>query len=176
MIIKDWIIQIIRLILLVLTQAFIISQFNLHTLINPFVYPLFILLMPVRMHPAAQLTTGFVLGFCMDLFMSTQGMHILASVTMVYFRMLYLKRSLGFEQISTIYQPDMASTGLQWFILYSLLLTLTHHLVLFFAEAFTFHEFLFTLSKIFISSFTSVLLIFCLHLLFFKVRNKDSKS
>lgn len=175
MIIRDWIFQFLRMGLLALTQVLIISQFNLHNLVNPFIYPLFVLLMPVRMPQAAQLTMGFLMGFLVDVFMSTQGMHTMATLTMSYLRIIYLQRSLGFEQLNTIHQPDIANTGLRWFIFYSLILTFLHHFVLFFAEVFSFHEFFFTISKIIISTITSMLLMFCLHLLFFKIRNKDSK-
>jgi hypothetical protein len=91
---------------------------------------------------------GFLLGFTVDIFYDSMGLHALATVMMAYLRNYWLSAITpqgGYENNAT---ATIAANGLQWFLVYSLPLVFLHHLVLFFVEASGFTMFWYTMLKI----------------------------
>lgn len=153
-----------------LAQILIVNHLTLSSYLNPYFYIFFILMLPVKTTPPVMLLTGFITGMLLDSFMDTPGMHSLATTSIAYMRIYFLRASLSKEQLDTIKQPDIAGTSLQWYMLYALLFTFVHHSILFFAEAFTFTEFFSTLYRIILSTLTTFVIIMAIHLLFYRVR------
>lgn len=154
-----------------LAQVLIANHLQLTSYLNPYFYIFFIMMLPVKTASPVMLFAGFLTGMVLDTFMDTSGMHTLATVAMAYFRIFYLRATLSKEQMETLKQPDIAGTSIQWFLVYALLMTLLHHTILFFAEAFTFAELLSTLYRIILSTFVTIVIIMAIHLLFYRVRS-----
>jgi hypothetical protein len=98
-------------------------------------YIAFLLFLPVETTPIALMAVGFLLGFLVDIFYDSLGVHASACVATAYVRNYWiavLTPQGGYDAGS---EPRLAGQGLQWFIVYLLPLLLIHHLVLFFAEA-----------------------------------------
>lgn len=171
MVLREVFIQFFRLIVILFSQIIIVNNLRLSTYLNPFFYIFFLMLLPLRTPAPIVLIAGFCCGLIMDMFMNTPGMHTLASTSISYFRLFYFKLTLTREQLTTIQMPDIASTGIRWFLIYAVLFILIHHSVLFFAEAFTFAEALQTFYRIIFSSSVTFVLIMGIHLLFYKVKN-----
>lgn len=167
-------VQFSRAALLVLGQVFIINNLRLHTFFNPFVYFLFVLLMPASTPPVVAMLCGFFQGMAMDLLMENGGMHTLATTFIAYLRFFYLRYTLSKEQLDKGIEPIIANTGSSWFIIYAAIMVFAHHVVLFVAEAFGFSSLLFTLQSIFFSGLISLLLLLLLHMLFFRVNSKQT--
>lgn len=151
--------NILRFIILVLAQVLIVKNIELGTFINPFVYVMFILVLPFDTPAWVMLLLGFVLGITIDMFYDTPGLHAAATVFMAFCRpgvLKYFSPRDGYESSIT---PTMQYMGAPWFISYTGILVLLHHLVLFYLEVFKFSEFFFTLSKVLLSSIASIILI-----------------
>jgi rod shape-determining protein MreD len=130
-------------------------------------------MLPVHIAPPVLLACGFLTGIVMDSFMDTPGMHTLATTFIAYLRIFFLRATLSKEQSDIIKQPDIASIGITGFLFYAGTFTFIHHTILFFAQAFTFHEFWACMQRIIFSSATTLLLIVLVHFLFFRVRTKE---
>ena len=157
-----------RFIILVLIQALIVSHFGLGRFINPFIYVLFILMLPFEIPGLLLLVLGFLLGIVMDLFSDTMGMHTAASVFMAFCRPAILKLFSPREGYSFGVQPTVQYLGIPWFLSYAGLLIFLHHLILFYTEVFRFSEFFSTLLRVILSSAASLMLVLLTQFLFYK--------
>jgi hypothetical protein len=107
----------------------------------------FILLLPVEMNNLVLMLIAFLLGFAVDIFYNSLGLHALALVLVAYLRNYWLATITpqGGYDIGT--PPTLSANGLQWFVVYTLPLVFLHHLVLFFVEASGFVMFWYTMLK-----------------------------
>ena len=153
-------------ILLAVMEIFVVSRFNIHFYVNPHIYLLFIIILPVFTNRLLIIFLGFLLGFTIDQFLGTGGLHAAATVTMAYLRSILLsafapREGYGKEDFLTI-----GKFGLVNFLFYCGFMILIHHFFLFFLELFTFRNFLFTLIRTLSSSLLSLLFIVGIHFLF----------
>jgi len=143
-------------ILLFLLQLLLFNNIQFSGYVNPYVYLMFILLLPVEIPAWLLLLLSFVTGSIMDLFSSTPGMHSSATVLAGFVRP-YILRLIsprdGYEQGSG---PSMAAFGVRWFLLYASLMVLIHHSFLFYIEVFRFTDFFRTFLRVILSSSFSV--------------------
>ena len=148
----------LRFIFLILFQALILNNIELGGYVNPYLYILFILWLPFEMQLWVTLLLGFLLGFFMDVFTGTLGLHIAASVFLAYCRAFLLKILAPREGYEFGLRPNIQDMGVPWFLTYSAIMIFLHHGALFFVEAFRFSEFFHTLLRLFLSSiFTFIL-------------------
>ncbi len=80
---------------LVLLQVLVCSNMNFMGEINPFVYVVFVLLYPVINNRLLFIFTSFLLGYTVDIFLDSGGVHAAASVAIAYIRPLILKFLFG---------------------------------------------------------------------------------
>ncbi len=150
----------INLTFLVLLQVLILNRIEYLGYINPYLYILFILILPFELPQWAVLLLAFFTGMCIDLFSFTPGVHVSATVFLGFMRNIVLsilEPRDGYEPGSA---PSVAAYGWSWFLRYSVLLVFCHHLFLFFVEAFSFNHLDNTLLKAVSSSaFTLVLIV-----------------
>ena len=79
--------NIIRLILFILVQVFVLNQVPpLHQYITPYIYFLFILWLPFSISRSSLLLVSFICGICLDFFTKTPGLHAAACVLIGYLR------------------------------------------------------------------------------------------
>ena len=78
--------NIFRFILLVLFQVLVLNNIQFLGYINPYLYILFILSLPVQMPRWFLLVLAFILGLSIDIFSNTLGMHAFATVFVAFFR------------------------------------------------------------------------------------------
>ena len=114
---------------LVLLQVLVCSNMNFMGDINPYVYVIFILLYPVINNRLLFVFVSFLIGYSIDIFLDTGGIHATASVSIAYIRPLFLKFSFG---AAYDYQSIKFSTvEFSRRLIYFLLLIVIHHLILF---------------------------------------------
>ncbi|MBL7850308.1 MAG: Rod shape-determining protein MreD [Cyclobacteriaceae bacterium] len=104
--------------------------------------------MPIETNPIILMFTGFLLGFFIDIFYDSLGLHALSLVLVAYLRNYWLATITPQGGYDAGQGPTLAVNGLQWFMVYSIPLVFVHHAVLFFAEAGGFGIFWFTMSKV----------------------------
>jgi hypothetical protein len=102
--------------------------------ISAFPYILFIILYPVNSNKAGLLVASFFLGFVMDLFCNSGGVHATACVLLAYFRPFFFKFSFGLSyEYQTVKLNDVLTPERFTFILLSVI---THNFALFLLESF----------------------------------------
>ena len=71
---------------LVLIQVLLLNQVNFGGFLNPYIYVLFILLLPVSLPRYQVLLLSFFTGLAIDWFSNTPGLHASATVLMGFLR------------------------------------------------------------------------------------------
>ncbi len=151
---------VIRFFFLVLLQVLVLNNIQWSGYLNPYLYVWFILMLPFETPNWLLLVFSFILGFSIDAFSNTWGMHSAACVLMGFVRPYLLKIIAPREGYDTSVQPVLRDFNLEWIIKYSLILIFIHHFALFYIEVFKFSMFFHTLLRVIISSlFTFVLVI-----------------
>jgi len=152
---------------LVLVQVLIFNQVQFSGFFNPYVYLLFIILLPLSTPRYAVLILAFLLGLIIDIFSNSLGVHSAATVFAAYVRPLVIRIISNREDDRSDY-PGLNQNKLLWFINYVLIMVLLHHTVLFYLEVYTFANFLNTLYRVILSSLFSIIIIVLSQFLVFK--------
>ncbi len=163
--------NILRFILLIFLQVFILNHILIYDFVTPSLYLLFILLLPFTMPRWAVMLCSFLLGLCLDIFMNTQGMHAAACVLIGYLRpalMNILTPQKGFDTLRIT--PSVSTMGWAPFLIYAAVLTFIHHIVFFTLEVFDFHDFFYISSKILLSTILTLVMIAIYEMLFIPFR------
>jgi rod shape-determining protein MreD len=143
-------------ILLMILQVLLFNNIQFSGYVNPYVYILFILLLPVEIPSWLLLILSFSTGIIMDFFVGSPGMHTFSTVLVGFIRPFVLRAISprdGYEPNSA---PSMLTYGFLWFLTYSLVIVLVHHTVLFYLEVFRLTEFFRTLLRVLFSTVFSV--------------------
>lgn len=165
--------NIIRFFVLVLVQVLVVKNIELGRFINPFVYVLFILLLPFETPKWLLLVVSFFLGITIDMFYDTSGMHAAACVLMAYVRPGILKLFSPRDGYEFGTQPSIQYLGIPWFLSYAGILVVIHHLVLFYIEIFRFSEFFSTFFRVIVSSIFTLLLVVISQYLFQRKKEQE---
>ncbi len=147
--------NIFRFVMVVLFQVLVMDNVMLNGYMVPYVYLLFILLMPFETPRWIVLISGFLLGLGIDLFEHTPGMHTAATVLLAFVRPYILSLLAPRDGYELETFPRVHFYGFTWFLKYTLLMVLVHHLALFYLEVFQLQNFLSTLSRVILSSILS---------------------
>ena len=151
---------------LVLVQVLIFNQVQFSGFFNPYVYLLFIILLPLSTPRYLVLILAFLLGLTIDIFSNSLGVHSAATVFAAYVRLLVIRIISNREDDKSDY-PGLSQNKLTWFVNYVLLMVLLHHTVLFYLEVYTFANFLNTLYRVILSSlFSSIIIVLSQFLVF----------
>jgi rod shape-determining protein MreD len=166
------IVNILRFISLVFIQVFLLKNITLYNLSTPYLYILFILLLPFETPNILLFTLAFILGLTIDAFYDTPGLHTTACVLLALVRILFISITVQKEGFDNEPEPTLSIMGFRWFFTYTLILTLFHHFFLFNLEVFRFSEIQYTLTRVVLSSLFTVFLILVSGLLFYKSKER----
>jgi rod shape-determining protein MreD len=152
----------------VLLQVLIFNNIVIAKMIVPYFYILFLILLPFQTPRALLLVLGFLLGLSIDAFTNTIGVHAFACVLIAFMRPGILSLISSRETIESVAAPRIQTMSIGWFIGYAAFMIIIHHLTLFFLEAFTFNDYLFTILRVLLSSLLSLSLIVLSQFLIFR--------
>jgi rod shape-determining protein MreD len=160
--------NIIRFSLFILIQVFVLNQVPpLHHLVTPYIYFLFILWLPFKMGRRTIMVLALALGFSLDCFTKTYGLHAASCILIAYLRPFLINLLISQEGAESNYnEPSIKSMGFIPYFTYVAILTLLHHSSLFFLEALQTGGYLYFILKTMLSSAISLLLILLTELLF----------
>jgi len=131
-----------RFFILVLIQVLILKQINIDwkgfNYIQLFIYPLFILMIPIKMQRSLLLLLAFFTGIVVDMFYDSPGLHASALVFLAFSRKYVLKFLEPVEGYNIDATPNIRTFGFDWFLIYSSVLVLLNILWYFSMEAFSF--------------------------------------
>jgi rod shape-determining protein MreD len=152
--------NIARFLLLVLLQGLILNNFTLFQgLAIPYLYVLFLLMLPIETPRWLQLIIGLATGLTIDMFTNTMGMHASACVLLAYLRPLVLKAIAPRDGYEFGQKASIAEFGIGWYLRYAVLLVVTHHAWLLFVEVFSLRDAGYTALRVLLSSAFTLLLI-----------------
>ena len=147
--------NIFRFIVVILFQVLVMDNVMINGYMIPYIYILFILLLPFETPRWMQLIAGFALGLTMDLFTGTAGMHTAATVLIAFARPYLLGLLAPRDGFEPETYPRIYYYGFTWFLKYTLLIVLLHHLALFYLEVFQLKDFFSTLFRVIMSTILS---------------------
>lgn len=163
---RDIYINFFRFIFLVLLQALLLNRIDLLGHVNPYLYILFIVLLPFETPRWLLLVSAFLLGFCIDIFMKTMGMNMAATVFIAWMRPGLVTALSRNRDIEPGMKPGIRDFGFRWFFVYSGVLVLVHHILVFLLEAFKLSNFFSTMKNALLSAALTLLLIIISQYLF----------
>jgi rod shape-determining protein MreD len=166
------IINLIRFVLLVFLQVFLLKNISLYNLSTPYLYILFILLLPFEIPNLLLFVLAFILGLSIDAFYDTPGLHAASCVLLAFVRVLFISITVQKDGFDNEPEPTLSIMGFRWFFTYALVLTLFHHFSLFNLEVFRFSELEYTLTRFILSSVFTVFLMLVSGLLFFRKKER----
>jgi len=149
----------ITFILMVLVQVWILNNIQLSGYINPYLYIMFLLVLPFEISFWILIPAGFLLGITIDMFMHTPGLHAAATVFAAFVRPGVLSLIAPGDGYDSSQRPHISTMGLGWYLRYVVIMVLLHHTVLFYLEVFRLTDFFYTLARVLLSSFLTILLI-----------------
>ena len=158
----------LRFTVLVILQVLVLNNVAFNGYINPYLYVLFILMLPFNTPKWLVLISAFFLGLTIDIFTSTVGMHIAASLFMAYSREHVLKLFAPRDGYDVVLSPTIPDMGFIWFLSYAGVLTFLHHSFLFTIEVFRFSEFFSTIGRSLLSTVFTLVLILISQLLIYR--------
>ena len=167
------IINLVRFIVLVFLQVFLLKNITLYNLSTPYLYIMFILLLPFEIPNLLLFALAFLMGITIDAFYDTPGLHAASCILLAFVRILFISITVQKDGFDNEPEPTLSIMGIRWFFTYALILTLFHHFFLFNLEVFRFSEIPYTLSRFVMSSIFTVFLMLLTGFLFF--RRKERK-
>lgn len=150
--------NIVLFIILILAQTLVLNNIQFLGFINPYIYLLFVLSLPVRLPRWLTLLLGFSLGLIIDSFSNTLGLHAFATTLIAYARSFIIKLFTSIDEGNNP-TPSFHTFGVGAYVKYVFFMVLLHHSALFTLEAFTFSHFWLILFKIILSSALTVFII-----------------
>lgn len=165
--------NILRFFALILIQVLIMNRFNFYGFLNPYVYILFILMLPFETAGWLLLLLSFFTGLTVDVFSGTLGLHAASSVFMAFIRPGVIKLVGEKPEYDITTQPTLHQMGIKWFVAYSAIMILGHHLFLNFLDVFSLAEFWQTLGRVIVSSLFTFLFVILFQYIFAPPRDKS---
>jgi len=162
--------SVIRAILLILLQGLVFRriafQMGDFAFIHLFIYPVIILLLPIRTPKILQITIAFFVGLLIDVFYSSYGIHASALVFTAYIRDFVIKLLEPYSGYDVDESPTMSKLGFSWFLSFSAILFFVHLFFYFSVEAFSFVFFFEIMMNTIFSFIASILLVMLYQLIF----------
>lgn len=121
---------------LVFLQLMIFDNLKLDSFIHPYVYVLFVMLLPFDTPRWKLILNGFVIGIVIDIFNGTPGLNAAATVMMANLRPVIIDITTRKSDIDGKNEPSVSEMGLKWFMPYLVLMLIVHNFTLFLIEAF----------------------------------------
>lgn len=162
----------LRFLLLLLLQVLIVKNINLGTYVVMLPYVMFVLTLPFETPRLLVLLLSFILGIIIDVFYSTPGLHASATLSMGFARYYVLKFVSPREGYDKVVQPIITDMGAEWFIKYSVVLIIVHHLFFFYLEIFRFDELFRTFLRFVLSSLGTFVFIYLIQFIFYSKKAK----
>lgn len=156
-----------RFVVFLLIQIIILNEIPpVHQFITPYLYFMFLLMMPFGMSRISLTLLGFIFGYSLDIFTNTPGLHAAACTLIGYIRPSILNLLLAQETSEDLKnEPSVNTMGWGPYVVYVLFLTFIHHFYLVLLEWLQFGNFAYFIGKVFASTIMSVLLILLVELL-----------
>ena len=141
----------------IIIQIFVLNNIQLSGYINPYYYIIFILTIPAHTSKGFFLIQSFVIGFVIDIFSNSYGIHSFACVLGSYALLILKNRSNNLKDV----EGNVITTDLPMnkFIFISMIFIFTHHFSLFFLDTFSYQYIFKLMTTTLLSSIFTLILI-----------------
>ncbi|WP_457289208.1 rod shape-determining protein MreD [Pedobacter sp. UYP24] len=139
---------------------------SFYNLANPFIYVLFLLLLPFSTPNLLLYLIAFITGLTIDAFYDTYGVHTAACVVLVFVRILFISVSVNRDNFDEP-EPTLGNMGFKWFLLYASLCIFSHHIILFLLETFRLTEITYTIVRSLLSSVFTLFIVLLIEFIFY---------
>ncbi|MBC5774234.1 hypothetical protein H8S95_09180 [Pontibacter sp. KCTC 32443] len=160
--------HIVQFILFVALQILLFDNLVLFSTGFCFIYIAFLLFLPININRLVLLLLGFIVGFTVDIFYDTMGIHAAASVLLAFLRPHILNLLTPRDGYESSDSANLHIMGWNWFLTYASILIVIHHAAVFFLEIISFEWY--TLVKILLSTLFTGVVVVILQLLFFSAK------
>lgn len=157
----------LQFVLLLTFQVLILNNVELAGYMNPYLYIVSILILPANMNRIALMFTGFFIGFFIDIFENSGGLHASACVTLAFVRPFLFSLVAG-PGSTEIERMNIKTLGVGRFMILAAIATFIHHFWLFFLESFSFRNFFQVIIRTFLSGLFTLFLIYLAQLLVYR--------
>lgn len=151
--------SVVRFFSIIILQTLLFNNVLLFNSSIPFIYILFILILPFEINRVALLCIGFLTGFLIDISFTSYGVHIGATVFIAYIRPFILQYFAPRGGYVANSQPLMHYYGFAWFFKYAAIITFLHHGVLYFLYTFSFDNFWFFMGQMIVNVMVTLTLL-----------------
>lgn len=162
---------ILKVVLLVLFQVIVLKNIELgiaNWWITPFIYIYIILDFPVRFNPLYSMLLAGLLGFVIDIFFDTYGMHASSAIFVAFVRYYFIPLIIPRDGMDENSSVSISNVGVPKYFLYLLVMAFLYHLWFFMVEKFSFSSFPLRFSQALVSSIVAVALMFIVQYLYSK--------
>ncbi len=148
-------------------QITLLNHMVLWDIATPFVFLLFLLMLPLTVSRPVLFTVTFFAGLIIDIFSQTYGLHTFGALLVIGLREYWIAviTSASFRSVEEI---PLDKQSLIWYTTYLFPLIFVHHTAFFFLEAMQLENFLYTLLKIVGSSIYTFCFCFLICAIFYK--------
>ena len=131
----------LRFVLCVLVQILVFRQVSIgwetFNYVHIIVYPVFIMLLPIRTPRPLLIALGFLIGITVDMFYHTYGVHAAAGTFSAFMRPIILSLMAPRGGYNLNDSPTMVKFGFGWFSIYAASLLLLHLFYYYSMDVFT---------------------------------------
>ena len=149
--------------LYVIIQIMILNQLLFFSYINPYLYLILIITLPIKTSSIFLFTYSFILGFSIDIFSNSIGYHSSACVLIAFLKNLIQKITIPNNILNDDDEINIKKIGNQAYLFFSFILIFFHHTCLFLLEHFEINFRI--LIKIIFSSIASLIIIYITQIL-----------
>lgn len=168
--------QFLSFFLLLALQILVFNHIYVFGFINPDIYLLALLLLPITLPKSAQYTIGFATGLIVDIFDLTLGIHAVASLILIALRPLIIKL-LSVNKIKLEEEaPSPKTKSFTRLLTYTLIMVFIHQTLTCFLETWSFNRIGITLTSIGINTLLTSLLILCIEYIFIPRKSNHNKT
>ena len=133
--------NLIRAVFLMAFQVLVLNQINLggtsFNYISIFIYPIFLMFLPISTPTWLMLIIGFFYGYCIDVFSDTSGMHTATCVFTGFIRSILLNAFEPQGGYKDGVSPTRRRMGFPWFLRFASVFMFLHIFYFFCVEVFT---------------------------------------
>ena len=163
--------NILRFILLIAIQVLICNNVHLFGFLNPYIYILAILLLPLDIPKSGQYLAAFCAGFAVDCFFLTYGVHASAALLIAFVRPQWIYLMNG-RRVNEIDIPLPRAKDLKWLIFYTFPLIFMHHYTIMLLEAFSYKNFWLNTTFAIGNGIFTTIVILCLEYIFISPKRR----
>jgi rod shape-determining protein MreD len=163
-----------RFVILILLQVFVFNYVQWFGFLNPFVFLLFLILLPLEIPKSIQYLIAFVTGFIVDSFLRTYGIQAFSCVLMALCRPYIILILNGFKPLETGVKIVPGVKNFSWILIYTLLLVFMHQISVTILETFQWTQWWRIIWTSVLNSLFTAFVILCIQYIFYSNKNKSS--